>query len=127
MKKRIAIAAIVSTLLFLSGIASADTVSQVWTCKLKDGATQEDAQAVNARWLKRARELTGSDAITSTYVNTTVGDTDGFLWVDSFPDFGTWGKLMDADEDEELDAAFEALQTCSGNRLYQGEETEAAK
>ena len=127
MTKKIAITAIVSTLLFLSGIASADTVSNVWTCKLKEGKTQEDAQAVKAKWLKRARELTGSDAITSTYVNTAVGDLGGFLWVDSFPDFSTWAKLMDADEDEELDAAFDALQTCSNNRLYQGEETEAAK
>jgi hypothetical protein len=49
------------------------------------------------------------------------------MWVDSFPDFATWAKLMDADENEELNAAFNELQTCTGNRLYQGEETEAAK
>jgi len=127
MKKKITIAAITSMLLFLSGIAHADTVSAVWTCKLKEGKTQEDAQAVNAKWLKRARELTGSDAITSTYVNTAIGELGGFLWVDSFPDFSTWAKMMDAEEDEELDAAFEALQTCTSNRLYRGEETKAAK
>jgi hypothetical protein len=125
--KKISVAIITSVLLVLSAGASADTVSQVWSCKLNEGKTQEDAQAINAKWLKRAREITGSDAVTSTFVNTAVGDTGGFMWVDSFPDFATWAKLMDADENEELNAAFNELQTCTGNRLYQGEETEAAK
>jgi hypothetical protein len=30
----------------------------VWSCKLNEGKTQEDAQAINAKWLKRAREIT---------------------------------------------------------------------
>jgi hypothetical protein len=83
--KKISVAIITSVLLVLSAGASADTVSQVWSCKLNEGKTQEDAQAINA------------------------------------------AKLMDADENEELNAAFNELQTCTGNRLYQGEETEAAK
>jgi hypothetical protein len=121
------LAILMTTFLLLSAIASADTVSQVWRCKLNEGKTAEDAQAINGEWLKRARELAGTDAITSTYVTAAVGDVGGFMWVDTFPDFATWAKLMDAEPDEELDAAFDELQTCEGSRLLQGQPTEAAK
>ena len=122
------IAALAATVfLMLSVSVSAETVSAVWYCELNDGKTQEDAQAVNAEWLKWAREVTGSDAIESSYINTLVGDLGGFMWVDSFPDFGTWARMMDADDNEDLDAAFNEVQTCSGNRLLQGEETVPAK
>ncbi len=116
-----------SIFLMLSVGVSAEPVTAVWYCELNDGKTQEDAQAVNAKWLKWVREVTGSDAIESSYINTLVGELGGFLWVDSFPDFGTWAKMMDADDNEELDAAFNEVQTCSSNRLSQGEETVPAK
>lgn len=125
--KKLTLICLTGLFLVFSGIAAADTVSQVWSCKLKEGKTQEEAQALNGKWLKWAREVTGSDEVTSSYVTTAVGDTGGFMWVDSFPDFGTWAKMMDADDNEELTAAFNELQTCSGNRLYEGEPTEAAK
>ena len=125
--KKLTVICLTAVLLSISSFAAADTVSQVWHCKLKEGKTQEDAQAINGKWLKWAREVTGSDEVTSSYVRTAVGDTGGLMWVDSFPDFATWAKMMDADDNEELNAAFNELQTCSGNRLYQGEATEAAK
>ena len=93
MKKTSALAAFTFVLLFTSGVASADTVSQVWSCKLNEGKTSEDAHALNAKWLKWARDVSGSDAITSTFVTPAVGDVGGFMWVDSFPDFATWAKL----------------------------------
>ncbi|NCF15351.1 MAG: hypothetical protein GWP62_08595 [Gammaproteobacteria bacterium] len=127
MIRKMILAILTTTFLLLSAIASADTVSQVWRCKLNEGKTAEDAQAINGEWLKRARELAGTDAITSTYVTAAVGDVGGFMWVDTFPDFATWAKLMDAEPDEELDAAFDELQTCEGSRLLQGQPTEAAK
>jgi len=127
MIKKMILAIMTSALLLLSAITSADTVSQVWRCTLNEGKTVEDAQAINAEWLKRARELAGTDAITSTYVTAAVGDVGGFMWVDTFPDFTTWAKLMDAEPDEEIDAAFDELQTCEGSRLLQGQPTEPAK
>ena len=127
MKNKSMITAVAAVLLGLSSVASADMVSSVWSCKLNEGKTSEDAHALNAQWLKWAHEVTGDDSITSSYVTVAVGDVGGFMWVDSYPDFATWAKLMDADSNEELEAAFDELQTCSGSRLYRGEETEPAK
>lgn len=80
---------------------------------------------INARWLKWARSTAGSDKITSSYVATIVGDLGGFLWVDTYPDIATWGKIVDADSD--FDAEFEQVSTCSSNRILRGEETVPAK
>ncbi len=127
MKNKSMLATLAATLLLISGAASADTVTNVWSCKLNDGKTSEDAHALNGKWLKWAHEVTGDDSITSSFVTTAVGDIKGFMWVDMYPDFSTWAKLMDADPNEELEEAFDALQTCSGSRLYRGEESEPAK
>ena len=80
---------------------------------------------INARWLKWARETGGSDEITSSYVTPVVGDFDGFMWVDSYPDIATWGKIVEADS--EFDDEFDEVATCGGNRMYRGEETVPAK
>jgi len=122
--KKLLTVLLASVLLFASAMALADSVSQVWTCTLNAGKTAEDAQAVNSKWLAWARKVGGSDEITSTFATPVVGDT-GFLWVDTFPDLVTWAKVVEAGEsdDDGLDAAFEALQTCSGSRLWSGAET----
>ena len=126
MKKMIT-AVVMSAFLALSAGASADPVSAVFTCKLNDGKTKEDAMAVNAKWLKWARATAGTDAITSSYVETVVGDLGGFMWVDTYPDLATWAKVADADDQPDISAAFDAVETCSRNRLLKGTPTEAAK
>jgi len=122
--KKLTTALFASILLLTGGAALADPVSHVWTCKLNDGKTSEDAQALNGKWLAWARKVSGSDEIKSSLVTAVVGDT-GFLWVDTFPDLVTWAKVNEAGnaDDTGLDAEFDALQTCSGSRLYRGEET----
>ncbi len=128
MRIKTTLAAITAALLVMAGAASAaDTVTNVWYCKLNDGMTAEDAQEANGKWLKWAREVTGDDSITSSYVTTAVGEIKGFMWVDMYPDFATWAKLMDAEPNEELEETFDALQTCKGSRLLRGEETKPAK
>ena len=82
---------------------------------------------INARWLKWARETGGSDEITSSYVTTVVGDLGGFMWVDTFPDIATWGKVVDDESSSDFDAEFDKVSTCSGSRMYRGEETMPAK
>ena len=116
---------VAAMLLCLSFGAAADPVTVVFSCELKDGKTKEEAMAVNAKWLKWARETAGTDEITSSYVIPVVGDFKGFMWVDSYPSAVAWAKTADADsvfEDE-----FDELTTCSGNRIYRGEQTVAAK
>jgi len=128
--KKIIVATVASVLLVLSAVASADPVSMVYSCTLNDGKTKEDALAVNAKWLKWARATAGTDAITSSYVSTVVGDLGGFMWVDTYPDLAAWAKVNGADletEQPEIAAAFDELETCSKNRVYSATETVPAK
>jgi hypothetical protein len=118
--------ATVSSMFLLFSIAvNAEPVSIVFSCKLNEGSTKEDAMEINSRWLKWARATGGSDEITSSYVSTVIGDLGGFMWVDTYPDIATWGKVTDADS--EFDAQFDEVATCSSNRMYRGEETVPAK
>ena len=125
MLRKIMLATVTSVFLLLSAAASAEPVSIVFSCKLNDGFTKEDAMEINARWLKWARETGGSDEITSSYVTPVVGDFDGFMWVDSYPDIATWGKIVEADS--EFDDEFDEVATRSSNRMYRGEETVPAR
>lgn len=127
MLKKIMLSTIVPVLLLLGAAVHAEPVSIVYSCKLNDGFTKEDAMEINARWLKWAREAGGSDEITSSYVTTVVGDLGGFMWVDTYPSIATWGKVVDDDAASEFDAEFDEVATCSGSRMYRGEETVPAK
>ena len=125
MFKKIMLATVTSAFLLLSVAVSAEPISVVFSCQLKDGSTKEDAMEINSRWLKWARETGGSDEITSSYVSTIIGDIESFMWVDTYPDIATWGKIVDADS--EFDAEFDEVSTCSSNRIYRGEATVPAK
>jgi hypothetical protein len=111
-----------STLLFSGGIAFADTVTEVWTCTLKEGKSAEDAHAAGKKWTAIARKLSGSDEITSSYVTSVVGDAEGFMWVDTYPSLEVWAAAQAAfassDEFAPIAAALDEAETCSGNRLY---------
>jgi len=128
-KKTILVVA-ASVFLLLSVGASAEPAVQVLDCKLNDGKTSDDAHALNAKWLKWAHATAGTDEITSSYVSAIVGDFGGFMWVDSYPSLAVWATIAEAeleDDDPELSAGFEALQTCSSSRLLRPEQTEPAK
>jgi hypothetical protein len=125
MMKKIATTLIAALFLGVSFGAAAEPLSAVFYCKLHDGKTKEEIMAVNARWLKWARKTAGTDEITSSYVQTVVGDFEGFMWVDTYPSAAAWAKIADADAP--FDEEFDALSTCSGNRLLRATPTEAAK
>jgi hypothetical protein len=125
MMKKIATALIATLLLGVSFGAAAEPLSAVFTCKLHDGKTKEEIMAVNAKWLKWARETAGTDEITSSYVETVVGDFGTFMWVDTYPSATAWARIVDSEP--QFDDEFDALSTCSGNRLLRATPTEAAK
>ncbi len=129
MIKKMTLAVLTSVFLLLSAVASAAPVTIVWTCELNDGKTQEDAMALNSKWLKWAHGFAGTDEITSSFVYSIIGDFDHFLWVDTYPDLATWAKINDADMDDASGTsdAFDELETCSGNRMLMGESTVPAK
>jgi len=129
MIKKMILAIVTTAFLLLSAVVSAETITIVWTCELNDGKTQDDALAVNSKWLKWARSHAGTDEITSSFVSPAVGKFDGFKWVDQYPDVATWAKVVAADAEDASGTAdeFDELETCSGNRMYVSTQTVPAK
>ena len=93
-----------------------------WTYSLNEGKTAADAHKIGKEWVAWAREASGSDEIISSFVTPVVGDTGGFLWVDTFPSLEVWAAITNADPEAEdlarIERALEELETCSGNRLW---------
>lgn len=106
-------------LLLFSGLASADTYREVWTCDVKDGKTIEDVQAVNSKWLAWIRKNVDKD-VSSAVLTGVVGDMDGFMFVDTYPSLAVWSaakEALDTEEGREIEAGFEGVSECEGNRL----------
>ena len=120
--KRIITITVASLLLGVVGIAAANPVTMVWTCTLNDGVTAEQSQATGKKWVALVRELSGNDEITSSWVTAVVGETEHFMWVDTYPSLEVWAAVQTAwDNSEEAAALEEELEdneTCSKSRLY---------
>ena len=128
--KKISLATLTAVFLVFSAGASADMVANVYSCTLKEGKTTEDAHAANAQWLKWARAKAGTDGIRSSYTTSIVGDLEGFMWVDTYPDLAAWAKINAADLEEEapeVAKALDELADCGSNRLYNMYETKASE
>ncbi len=111
----------------LSGIAVADSYTEVFTCTLEDEKTVEDVQAANSKWLAYVHANV-SEEITSSVVTSVVGNQEDFLFVDSYPDLETWAATktrLDSDEAEAdgIGDLFDDILECSENRLYKSEPT----
>ncbi len=105
--------------------AHADGVSESWMCELKDGKSVEDVQAINSKWLKWVNART--DGVVRSAVGTAiVGNTEIFMFIDSYPDLTTWAAvktLLDSDEGDEMEGMFNETSECSSNRLWDMQET----
>jgi len=113
----------------LSGLALADsTVLEVFTCELEDEKTIDEVQAANSKWLKWVNENAGAGKVSSSVVTAIVGDNNGFVFVDAYPDLTTWAAVQDALETDEGEAAvgevFEGLFECDENTLHKSTPTE---
>lgn len=122
---------IVSSVLFAaaitvaSGPVLADSVVNAYTCKLKEGKTQEELQAANSKWLKWVRANVNAK-IESAVGRQVVGDQGMFLFADTYPDLATWAataEALDSDAADELDDLFDDISECSQNRLWKFEPT----
>jgi hypothetical protein len=121
----------VSSLLFAlaiaiaSGPVFADSIVNAFTCKVKEGKTVADVQAVNSKWLKWVRANV-SDKIESAVGTAVVGDQGTFLFADTYPDLNTWAATqtaLDSDAANDLDNMFDDVSECSQNRLWKFEPT----
>ncbi len=119
--RRILVVLLGTVMLATAGVASADPVIDMWTCKLKAGKTAEESQAAGKMWVEVVRKITGNDEITSSWVAAIVGDAEVFLWIDTYPSLEVYAAAQTAidnsEEYEPVGAALEDTQTCSGNQL----------
>ena len=130
MKKLLSATIVALAALCLSGIATADSIAEVFTCKVEEGKKIEDVQAVNGKWLKWINAHVEEGGITSSVGTAVVGDTDTFVFIDSYPDLATWAAAKDAldsDAADELEDVFDGISECSENRLWKIENTKQPK
>ena len=126
MKKLLPVTFVALCALCLSGIAAADSIVETWTCEVKDGKKIEDVQAINSQWLKWVNDHVEGGGITSSVGESVVGNSDRFIFVDTYPNLATWAATKDAldtPEGGELDELFEDVSECSENRLWKIEDT----
>ena len=120
------------SLLILAVIAIpvyANTVSQVWTCQLRDGKTGADARAVSAAWLQVARGMKGGDGLEVYVLSPLVADTsaDHFLFVLNAPSIEQWGVFNGGYENSpaaKADEDFDQVASCSRNSLWESVQVE---
>jgi len=121
-------AAFVTGVLCTSVVTAAEpTYEEVWTCTLKENKKIEDMQAANSKWLKWINENVEGGRISSSVVSSVVGNTEIFLYVDSYPDLGTWSEAkaaVDTEEGQAVDEVFEGVSDCTENHLYKMTPTE---
>ncbi len=127
MKKLVPATLIAIVTLCLSGIATADSIAEVFTCKVEEGKKIEDVQAANSKWLKWINAQVEGGGITSSVGTAVVGNSDIFMFVDSYADLSTWAaakEILDSDAADELGDVFDGISDCSENRLWKLESTE---
>jgi hypothetical protein len=126
MKNLLTATLVALVMLCFSGMAVADSIAETWTCEVKEGKKVEDVQAQNSKWLKWINAHVDGGGITSAVGTSVVGNSEIFIFVDTYPNLATWAAAKDAldsEEGDELDDLFEDVSDCSENRLWKIEDT----
>lgn len=128
--KKIIIASLTSCVMFLFIVpAYADSIVQLWSCKLNDDKTPADLVAASSVWLKAAKSNEGGgdiEAFLEFPIAADAGDGD-FTFVLVVADSKAWGAFnhdypnSPAGEAEE---AWGEVATCSGSSLWASVEIE---
>lgn len=126
MKKLLPATFVALAALCLSGIASADSIAETFTCEVKEGMKIEDVQAKNSKWLKWVNAHVDGGGITSAVGTAVVGNTETFIFIDTYPSLATWAaakEALDSDAADELEELFDDVSECSENRLWKIQDT----
>lgn len=126
MKKLLPATVVALAALCLSGIASADSIAETFTCEVKEGMKIEDVQAKNSKWLKWVNAHVDGGGITSAVGTAVVGNTETFIFIDTYPSLATWAaakEALDSDAADELEELFDDVSECSENRLWKIQDT----
>jgi hypothetical protein len=118
------IASLTASVMFLFAVSAyADSVVQVWSCKLNDDKTNADLVAVSSAWLKAAKTMEGGDGL-EVYLDFPVAAPVGdgsFNFILIAADTKTWGVFNNDYADSpagEADEAWGEVATCSGSSLW---------
>ena len=128
--KKIIIASLTASVMFLfTASAYADSIVQLWSCKLNDGKTGADVVAASSVWLKAAKTNEGGEDI-EVFVDFPIaadaGDND-FTFVLVVADTKTWGVFNHDYLDSpagEAEEAWGEVATCSASSLWASVEIE---
>ena len=128
--KKIIIASLTASVMFLfTAPAYADSILQLWSCKLNDGKTGADVIAASSAWLKAAKTNEGGEDI-EVFVDFPIaadaGDDD-FTFVLVVADTKTWGVFNQDYLDSpagEAEEAWSEVATCSVSSLWESFEIE---
>jgi hypothetical protein len=127
--KKIIIASLTASVMFLFTASAFADVMEVMNCKFNDDKTGADLVAVSSAWLKAAKSMEGGEDLEVYLDFPLVADTeDGeFLFVAVFADMKTFGVFMNGYSGSpaaEADEAWYEVATCSGNSLWDSFEIE---
>lgn len=123
---------IIKTLLFITAVtlstaASAETrFIEVWNCKILEGKTIEQVHAANKTWLTFVNGKGQAGGVQSYVITSVVGDSSGFIFVDSYPSMAAWATTRAALKTPEglaADAAVISVSTCTTNTLHESTES----
>jgi hypothetical protein len=102
--------------------ANADSrIVEIWQCKVNEGKTMDDVATANGKWLAFVRKVVADGDVNSYGVESVVGDSTSFMYVDSFPSMEAWIAVkaaLDSPEGEALEAELQGNAECTNNSLH---------
>ena len=128
--KRIIIASLTASVMFLfTAPAYADSIVQLWSCKINDGKTEDDLVAASSAWLKAAKTNEGGEDIEAFLDFPIAADNgdDDFTFVLVVADTKVWGAFNHDYFDSpagEAEEAWGEVATCSVSSLWASVEIE---
>lgn len=121
MKNLLSVTALAAAMAFTASASAEEHIEEVWECTLVEGKTMNQANSINATWVKYVNNNVKGGNINSRTVVPLVGDMGSFFFVDSFPNLVSWAEtkeLMRSGEGQKIEAALEEVADCASNRLY---------
>lgn len=124
MKKKLTALLTASLVFLFTAPAHADSVLQIWNCKLNDGKTGAELMAVSSAWLKAAKTMDGGEDIEA-FVDFPIAANTGdgaFSWVMVLADAKTWGIFnneYDGSPAAKVDEEFGEIATCKSSSIWQ--------
>ncbi len=125
MKKEILSTLTALLMISFTATAYADSVLNIWSCKLNDEKTEDDLMKASSAWLKIAKGMDGGADINAyvdyaIFSNAPNSEAGSFSFVLMTPDLKSWAALFNDYPDSPLGKAEEAwgeVATCSDSSL----------